>query len=130
MNELKPYGEQATVSIWTEKGCNSMNILITGGAGFIGSHLADALLAEGHSVTIIDNLSTGSKAFIPSKARFIEADIRCRESFNFWAKAILMLFITKRLRPWFLPPSRILTMMQMKILWVCCLFWKQPARAA
>lgn len=33
MNELKPYGEQATVSIWTEKGCNSMNILITGGAG-------------------------------------------------------------------------------------------------
>lgn len=83
MNELKPYGEQATVSIWTEKGCNSMNILITGGAGFIGSHLADALLAAGHSVTIIDNLSTGSKAFIPSKARFIEADIRFRESLQF-----------------------------------------------
>lgn len=36
-----------------------MNILITGGAGFIGSHLSEALLAEGHKVTIIDNLSTG-----------------------------------------------------------------------
>src|SRR5216684_1100662 len=38
-----------------------MRALITGGAGFIGSHLADALLAAGHSVTAIDNLSTGSR---------------------------------------------------------------------
>src|SRR5689334_16987906 len=38
-----------------------MKALITGGAGFIGSHLADALLAEGHAVTAIDNLSTGSR---------------------------------------------------------------------
>lgn len=53
-----------------------MRILITGGAGFIGSHLADALLAEGHEVTIIDNLSTGTKKFIPRSAEFIEADIR------------------------------------------------------
>ncbi|HEX8392030.1 MAG TPA: GDP-mannose 4,6-dehydratase [Longimicrobium sp.] len=37
-----------------------MNYLITGGAGFIGSHLADSLLADGHSVSIIDDLSTGS----------------------------------------------------------------------
>jgi UDP-glucose 4-epimerase len=36
-----------------------MKILITGGAGFIGSHLAEALLAQGHEVTILDNLSTG-----------------------------------------------------------------------
>ena len=53
-----------------------MRILITGGAGFIGSHLADALLAQGHEVTIIDNLSTGTKKFIPKAAEFIEADIR------------------------------------------------------
>ncbi len=53
-----------------------MRILITGGAGFIGSHLADALLAAGHDVTIIDNLSTGTKKFISPAAEFIEADIR------------------------------------------------------
>ena len=42
-----------------------MRVLITGGAGFIGSHLADALLAQGDQVTILDNLTTGSKANIP-----------------------------------------------------------------
>ena len=41
-----------------------MHILITGGAGFIGSHLAEALLAEGHTVTAVDNLSTGRYANI------------------------------------------------------------------
>jgi UDP-glucose 4-epimerase len=41
-----------------------MRVLITGGAGFIGSHLADALLAQGDQVTILDNLTTGSKANI------------------------------------------------------------------
>jgi UDP-glucose 4-epimerase len=39
-----------------------MKILITGGAGFVGSHLADKLLAEGHDITVIDNLSTGRYA--------------------------------------------------------------------
>ncbi len=48
--------------------------LITGGAGFIGSHLADALLAAGHQVTIIDNLSTGTRANLPANAAFIEGD--------------------------------------------------------
>jgi UDP-glucose 4-epimerase len=46
-----------------------MNILITGGAGFIGSHLAERLLAEGHSVHILDNLSTGSMANIAHMRR-------------------------------------------------------------
>jgi UDP-glucose 4-epimerase len=41
------------------KNKNSVTYLITGGAGFIGSHLADALLAAGHRVLVIDNLSTG-----------------------------------------------------------------------
>ena len=53
-----------------------MNILITGGAGFIGSHLADALIKLNHNVTIIDNLSSGTKFNVPSEAEFIEADIR------------------------------------------------------
>ena len=38
-----------------------MRILITGGAGFIGSHLADRLVADGHQITILDNLATGRK---------------------------------------------------------------------
>ena len=46
-----------------------MNTLITGGAGFIGSHLADALLAQGHSVTILDNLSSGKKENVPPALR-------------------------------------------------------------
>lgn len=57
-----------------------MNILVTGGAGFIGSHLADALLAEGHKVTIVDNLSTGTEKNISKEASFIKADIRDKNS--------------------------------------------------
>ena len=53
-----------------------MKILITGGAGFIASHIADAYLAAGHAVTIVDNLSTGRKVNIPPGATFVEADIR------------------------------------------------------
>ncbi len=52
-----------------------MKILITGGAGFIGSNIADKMLEEGHSVVIIDNLSSGQKKNIPSKAKFYKADI-------------------------------------------------------
>lgn len=53
----------------------NQTVLITGGAGFIGSNLADALLEEGHKVAIIDNLSTGRKENIPNKAKFYEIDI-------------------------------------------------------
>jgi UDP-glucose 4-epimerase len=52
-----------------------MNVLVTGGAGFIGSNLADALLESGHNVTIIDNLSTGRRRNLPFKAQFHEIDI-------------------------------------------------------
>ncbi|MFT7433085.1 MAG: UDP-glucose 4-epimerase [Alphaproteobacteria bacterium] len=50
--------------------------LVTGGCGFIGSHLVDALLAQGHEVTVIDDLSTGKIENIPSRVRFIQHDIR------------------------------------------------------
>jgi UDP-glucose 4-epimerase len=49
--------------------------IVTGGAGFIGSHVADALLAEGAEVHVIDDLSSGSAARVPSGAELIELDI-------------------------------------------------------
>lgn len=52
-----------------------MNVLVTGGAGFIGSHVADALLAAGHRVIIVDNLHTGDRANVPPQATFYVADI-------------------------------------------------------
>lgn len=52
-----------------------MNILLTGGAGFIGSHVADAYLAEGHKVVVVDNLSTGDRDLVPKNAVFYPADI-------------------------------------------------------
>lgn len=52
-----------------------MNILVTGGAGFIGSNIADAYIEKGHNVIIVDNLSTGIKEFINPKAKFYEMDI-------------------------------------------------------
>lgn len=48
--------------------------LVTGGAGFIGSHLAEALLAQGHTVRILDNISTGKRENIPAGAQLFEAD--------------------------------------------------------
>ncbi|KAB2951586.1 SDR family oxidoreductase [Heliorestis acidaminivorans] len=68
--------------------------LVSGGAGFVGSHLVDKLLAQGHIVTAIDNLSTGRKENLTEAKkrgpafRFIEGDITCpadlpRESFDF-----------------------------------------------
>lgn len=56
-----------------------MRVFITGGAGFIGSHLCDALVAEGKEVTILDNLSTGSKkniAHLEGKIKVFQGDIR------------------------------------------------------
>ena len=53
-----------------------MRILLTGGAGFIGSWVADYFLKDGHEVLIIDNLSTGLTHNIPNDAEFIEGDIR------------------------------------------------------
>jgi UDP-glucose 4-epimerase len=56
-----------------------MRVLITGGAGFIGSHLADFYLSEGHQVTVLDNLSTGNLANIEpilQRINFVNGDIR------------------------------------------------------
>ncbi len=53
-----------------------MKTLVTGGAGFIGSNLVDALVERGDEVIILDNLSTGKRANINSQAQFIEVDLR------------------------------------------------------
>jgi len=53
-----------------------MRVLVTGGAGFIGSHIADAALAAGHEVLVIDDLSSGRRTSVPKAAQFLELDIR------------------------------------------------------
>ena len=53
-----------------------MRVLITGGAGFIGSHLARACLARGDTVSVIDDLSTGVQSAVPPGARWIQGDVR------------------------------------------------------
>ena len=59
-----------------------MNVLITGGAGFIGSHIVDELLAHGEKVIIIDDLSSGSLANLPT-------DFNNNENIKFYQKDIL-----------------------------------------
>jgi UDP-glucose 4-epimerase len=52
-----------------------VNVLVTGGAGYIGSVCAEELLRQGHEVTVADNLSTGHHQAVPEKADFVEIDI-------------------------------------------------------
>ena len=63
-----------------------MKILVTGGAGFIGSHVVEAYLAEGHEVRVIDNLATGRRSNVPAGARLHEADIHSRETEGIFAE--------------------------------------------
>ncbi len=71
-------------SYWTRAPCRagrnrrrrkSVKILLTGGAGFIGSNIADAYVLAGHEVLVIDDLSSGKKENVPSSARFVLCDI-------------------------------------------------------
>ena len=56
-----------------------MRVLVSGGAGFIGSHIVDRMLREGHEVAIIDDLSTGRRENVAKGARFYELDLRDRD---------------------------------------------------
>jgi UDP-glucose 4-epimerase len=53
-----------------------MKVLVTGGAGFIGSHIVDMLIGEGHDVIVVDNLSTGKEENLNPEARFYKLDIQ------------------------------------------------------
>lgn len=52
------------------------NLLVTGGAGYVGSHCVAALLERGHAVTVLDNLQQGHRAAVPREAEFIEGDLK------------------------------------------------------
>ncbi|MDT2293821.1 NAD-dependent epimerase/dehydratase family protein [Paenibacillus larvae] len=56
-----------------------MKILVTGGAGFIGSHVVDAYIQEGYEVVVVDILSTGTLLNVHPKAKFYQVDIRSKE---------------------------------------------------
>ena len=58
-------------------------ILITGGAGFIGSHVAAQFLANGHEVAVVDNLSMGKRRYVPAGAQFHPYDIKSPETVEF-----------------------------------------------
>jgi len=56
----------------------SLRVMVTGGAGFIGSHIVDALLAAGHTPAVIDDLSTGARENLPAAVSLVRIDIRDR----------------------------------------------------
>jgi UDP-glucose 4-epimerase len=57
-------------------GRRQTRVLVTGGAGFIGSHVADAYLERGYAVTVLDSLASGKRTQVPAGAEFVHADIR------------------------------------------------------
>jgi UDP-glucose 4-epimerase len=68
-------------------------ILVTGGAGFIGSHVAEAMIKAGHAIAVVDNLSTGRREFVPPSADFFPHDIKARETFDLivnWRPQVLI----------------------------------------
>ncbi len=61
----------------------SKRVLVTGGAGFIGSQVAEQLVAKGWDVAVVDNLSTGRREYVPGSAQFFPYDIKSPETFEF-----------------------------------------------
>lgn len=69
-----------------------MKILVTGGAGFIGSHIVDELIDNGHKVVVLDNLCVGEKRNVNKKAIFIKGDIRDEKIVKECVKGINVIF--------------------------------------
>lgn len=86
-----------------------MKLLVTGGAGFIGSNLVDELVKLGHQVLVIDNLSTGKKKFINLKAKFYRKDIRDYKSIKPLFKGVDCVFhlaAQPRIQPSIINPAK------------------------
>ncbi|HUG38425.1 MAG TPA: NAD-dependent epimerase/dehydratase family protein, partial [Candidatus Limnocylindrales bacterium] len=64
-----------------------MRILVTGGAGFIGSHVVDVFVGAGHDVTVVDNLATGSPVWVDPRAHLHVADLRSARLTDVFAAA-------------------------------------------
>ena len=79
-------------------------IVVTGGAGFIGSTLVDKLIAKGHSVTIIDNLSTGKESNINRKADLVHYDV-CDKFPDIKAELVFHIAALARIQPSFKDPT-------------------------
>ena len=92
-----------------------MNILVTGGAGFIGSHITDALIEAGHKVAVVDNLSSGTKEYINKAAAFYEFGVTESVFFLFAGRNGLMPFSMRPRRRRFPIHRRIRKSMRMKI---------------
>lgn len=85
-----------------------MKLLVTGGAGFIGSNLTDELVRLGHRVTVIDNLSTGNKKHLNPKAKFVKRDIRDYKSIKPLFKGVDCVFhlaAQPRIQPSIIDPA-------------------------
>ena len=65
---------------------NKKSILVTGGAGFVGSHLVDKLIENNYNVVVLDDLSTGKKEFVNKSAKFYKIDIRDKKISKIFAK--------------------------------------------
>lgn len=78
-----------------------MNIIVTGGAGFIGSHLVDRLINDGHRVLVIDNLSTGLKTFVNDRAEFLQMDIRDQKLGQVFVISSRLMFFMRPPKPWY-----------------------------
>ena len=61
---------------------NKNKILVTGGAGYIGSHIVEQLVNQKNNIIIIDNLVTGYKRLLNKKAKFIKADLKNKKNLN------------------------------------------------
>src|SRR5580700_6864590 len=68
------------------------HVLVTGGAGFIGSHVADTLLERGAQVTVYDNFSTGFREFVPRRAKLVTADLLDQERLDEAMRGVSFVF--------------------------------------